>query len=158
MGLRSLPFFKAKKGWQFAGGGLSADAVGKAEYHIYTPSEHQVAWWEEEIDGVWKRKPVYEVIINGLVTQSSNYIYDLTTNYDSEDIIDIQGMVYGTNAFIPVNCPLDMRGGADTFCSLFAEYASSKWQLKSTASANLIGRSMVVIVKYTKTTDQWQNF
>lgn len=25
MGLRSLPFFKAKKGWQVAGGGLSAD-------------------------------------------------------------------------------------------------------------------------------------
>ena len=28
MGLRSLPFFKAKKGWQFAGGGLSADGGG----------------------------------------------------------------------------------------------------------------------------------
>lgn len=28
MGLRSLPFFKAKKGWMFAGGGLSADGGG----------------------------------------------------------------------------------------------------------------------------------
>ena len=157
MGLRSLPFFKAKKGWQFAGGGLVSEGAGKAEYHIYTPSEHQFAWWEEEIDGVRKRKPVYEVIIDGLVTKSSDYIYDLTTNYDSEKIIDIQGMVYGTNAFIPVNCPLDLRGG-HTFCSLFAEYTSSKWQLKSTASDNLTGRRMFAIVKYTKTTDQWQNF
>jgi len=28
MGLRSLPFFKAKKGWQFAGGGLTSDSGG----------------------------------------------------------------------------------------------------------------------------------
>lgn len=28
MGLRSLPFFKAKKGWQFAGGGLSSETGG----------------------------------------------------------------------------------------------------------------------------------
>lgn len=36
MGLRSLPFFKAKKGWQFAGGGLSADGGGGGSLPIAT--------------------------------------------------------------------------------------------------------------------------
>lgn len=36
MGLRSLPFFKAKKGWMFAGGGLSADGGGGGSLPIAT--------------------------------------------------------------------------------------------------------------------------
>lgn len=38
MGLRSLPFFKAKKGWQIAGGGLSADGGGGGSLPIATPT------------------------------------------------------------------------------------------------------------------------
>lgn len=114
---------------------------------IYSPVEHQVGWWQEEIDGVLKQKPVYEKTIFNITPTISEQI--VATNIDRHI-----GYSFKRNYANNNNYFIFYDGIADTnnICfrmidnSLSIEVASSKYN----------AGSGTLVVRYTKTTDEWE--
>ena len=112
-------------------------------FNVYTPREHQVAWWEEEIDGVWKRKPVYEQTVesnNGISLSANSWTGTSISASTMEQMIDIIG--YNTSdkwVHKALMCSLNGSGGVLEI-----------YNCRGTCILHKI------TIRYTKTTDQWQ--
>lgn len=147
MGLRSLPFFKAKKGWQFAGGGLPSDSSGGgggSGINYSTEEQLTSATW---VDG----KPIYyktvALNISGGMQDTAHGISNL--GY----VVDIRGACHvsfgsGKSGFFPYAYP-ETQGGWLS-CSVSDTYITITSAGQSGVAP--MGTSYVTIY-YTKTTD-----
>ena len=118
-------------------------------FNVYTPREHQVAWWEEEIDGVWKRKPRY----------SKTYTLNAFAPIDISDInaerIDIMSATVYQSTF---SAPIYYTSASDWW-NMFVNYSDNGHTTLNIRGAGGASSSFVkaeVTVEYTKTTDDWQ--
>jgi len=116
-----------------------------AAYHVYTPREHQVGWWQEEVDGVLKQKPVYE---KGYTNLNVSIPYDSWTNFvaaptNLERFITIFNL--HNNEY---NMSIDASGIEFQVMSGYikAEYTQNNGVRKINGAT----------IQYTKTTDKWQ--
>ena len=112
-------------------------------FNVYTPREHQVAWWEEKIDGVWKRKPVYERTVesNNGISLSANSWADTSISASTMDqMIDIIG--YNTSDKWVHKALMCSPNGSGGVLEIY----------------NCRGTCILhkITIRYTKTTDQWQ--
>lgn len=120
-----------------------------ASYHVYTPREHQVAWWEEEIDGVLKRKPVYERTFSGGALSTGVTVIDTLDNV--ERITKSNHCIYNKlNQAFP-----EYSLSNNTF-AVFLDRTSVKINIGTGWTGNDAITSYNVTFRYTKSTDQWQ--
>ena len=120
-------------------------------FNVYTPREHQVAWWEEKIDGVWKRKPVYERTITG-TTADTFALTDLDAIRSIDGTYTFGSQGGGTKGAT--------RGfaGTDSTSGLYGVLSTvSDSGVLSFVVRGLTGTiSIRATLQYTKTTDDWQ--
>ena len=116
--------------------------------HVYSPNEHQVGWWQEEVDGVLKQKPVYEKVVQNTPTLNG---VTLIENVDELVCTPIIKRKYSSS---DVNIVIMGDGVADTNYIGFT-LSDNILKMVSTTS-KYSGGIATVIVQFTKTTDQWQ--
>lgn len=115
-------------------------------FNVYTPREHQVAWWEEEIDGVWKRKPVYEKRYDGLDLTIPANTWDESFLNVAELSIDF---LTNISFFNITNDGISIK-----IYPQRAQYQSDGYlHVKGNATASQTNK---ILLRYTKSTDEWQ--
>jgi len=123
-------------------------------FNVYTPREHQVAWWEEEIDGVWKRKPVYEKEINGITpaAQDSDFEVMNITSLSIERVVQMRG-TFGDNSegIAEINYLITDAGKQVGVYS----YIYNNVLHMTTKNRNR-AEQYTIQLRYTKSTDDWQ--
>lgn len=118
-------------------------------YHVYSPNEQVVGEWQQMIDGVLKKKPVYEKdyykasVGNGTTIVESNFI----SGNNVEQLIKLEGNIIATDKSNAWSCNAD-----DEQKKL--GIASGDLQLSNTGSSKVWNTA--IIVQYTKTTDEWE--
>lgn len=150
-------YTKTSDTWQLPQYGHSADGNGvfcvKAtlsdtelnNMHVYSPNEHQVGWWQEEVDGVLKQKPVYEKTFD-------NIPYTNVSVSNVERILNWNAVRrYESNSNYYVN----MDGTISTNYML-GQFSNNTFVLHEMAGAYNAGNIVTATIRYTKTTDQWQ--
>ena len=130
--------------------------VNIVPYHIYDEDEHVVGEWRETINGVKKCKPLYEkTIINAVTVPSANntVAYEMGSDYI---IRDYDGYAKDSNGnptyllkFSGNNAPLNIYLNTPTTGGIHF--------LVGSGNADWIGRKVDITLRYTKTTDTWEN-
>jgi len=123
-------------------------------FNVYTPREHQVAWWEEEIDGVWKRKPVYERVFTG--TTGATSVWTVIADIGSTCIFigGEGGIVFSSNMLL--------QGGYSMGANVDILYNRGNNEAENGKIAichnyeSFVDVPVRIIGRYIKTTDQWQ--
>lgn len=157
----TLQYTKITDSWTTIQEGHSSDGNGvfciKAtlsdahldSYKIYSPNEHKVGWWQEEVDGVLKQKPVYEktVFVTKLQNNTENIldhgISNLETIISQYTILDNATAAF-VGAFYSSGEQLS-----------YSQTDSTKFRIKVDGVFTDTGRAHTIF-QYTKTTDQWQ--
>lgn len=118
-------------------------------YQIYSPTEHVVGEWQKEIDGVLKKKPMYEKNITFTIPSNQN-AYDLSI-LNVDKLISCEGwfqfgvyrlglgQMYNSNNYTTVCQSTD--GGNNLLWMNVSGYQ---------------GASAEATLQYTKTTDEWE--
>jgi len=129
--------------------------VNIVPYEIYSPNEHVVGEWQEMVDGVLKKKPLYEkTIVDAVTLPSMNnvVVYELGSGYI---IRDYDGYAKDSNGnptyllkFSGNNAPLNIYLNTPNIGSINFSIG--------TGDADWIGRKVDITLFYTKTTDTWQ--
>jgi len=134
--------------------------VNIVPYEIYDEDEHVVGEWRETIDGVKKKKPVYEkrLVYNTPTTGSTSITVGTVENTDTRFIHD--GFYINNNGdFATVGASLDLTAvGRNTSETTYASYTAfnPNGEIKVYFGSTTASSKTIVIVRYTKTTDQWQ--
>lgn len=118
-------------------------------FNVYTPREHQVGWWEEEIDGVLKRKPVYEKTFSGGALSTGVTVIDTLDNV--ERITKSNHCIYNK-----LNQAFSEYSLSNNTFAVFLDGTSVKIHIGTGWTGNDAITSYNVTFRYTKTTDQWQ--
>ena len=109
---------------------------------IYSPDEQVIGEWREYVDGVLKKKPVYEKCITGL---GNTYQQWTTANFTNADRIISSYMVSRKKgAQAPSSAPC------------YVQIANDSGDLKIYNPIATTDSSTVYILQYTKTTDEWE--
>lgn len=128
--------------------------VNIVPYHIYDEDEHIVGEWRETIDGVKKKKPVYEkTIFANDISASSIVTIDSTLTVSNCSIVDIYGTFYSpeNNAYMPL--PQVSRAGANYQTGISISSAGVSLNV---GTSEPLKQQIKVIIRYTKTTDTWE--
>ena len=121
-------------------------------YRIYSPNEQVVGEWQEEINGILKKKPVYEkVIFFGQLPNAS----EKTVNHNISNVdVVISTQPYATDS--SGGCrqlPLCVPGQ-------YQAYSIASWMDRTvmgiTTGNDRSSWNAVFIAQYTKTTDSWE--
>lgn len=121
-------------------------------YHIYDEDEHIVGEWRQMVDGIKKKKPVYERTMTYDVssTHSDNY----TINYDTpisgfEKLVAVNGIVYrgSENGYIEINS-YESSG----YYFLVKGISGSSFTIKNQGYSGVLD----ITIRYTKTSDTWE--
>jgi len=108
--------------------------------HVYSPNEHQVGWWQEEVDGVLKQKPVYEKYYSVDFSFPANTYNWVSTGLTADGFDQLISGKFYNKSYGQVCYTLGI-GKVDGFIKAFG-YA--------------VGGFVGMTLKYTKTTDQWE--
>lgn len=123
--------------------------VNMISYHIYDTDEHVVGEWRETINGVKKKKPIYEKSIIGEATTTNNtYVSIGATDSlipDLETLVDHSISITGNGVATQYH----------TFCNLRIS-DDNKIQVIQNFSSSSNTFAYYIVVEYTKTTDEWQ--
>ena len=109
---------------------------------IYSPEEQVVAEWREYVDGVLKKKPVYEKCITGIDNTYQRWTTTNLTNFDR--IISSYMVSRKKGAQAPSSAPC------------YAQIANDSGDLKIYNPIATTDSTTVYILQYTKTTDEWE--
>ena len=117
--------------------------VNIVPYHIYDTDEHVVGEWRQTVDGVKKKKPVYERTITGLNVAMS--ISDWTDNIYS----------LGDTVNRILECRLFTNDNGILSYPLEARVLNHKLSVQFRAGGSRTLNSF--IIRYIKTSDTWEN-
>lgn len=135
--------------------------VNIVPYEIYDEDEHIVGEWRETISGVKKKKPVYEKRLHGQAPNNSsrntyphgiqNVEYIWVHNYwfawSSQDFFESSGGCY----------PTPVVGSANSMnAHVFVIDGVTPSNIGIWANENHSNCSWTAFVRYTKTTDEWE--
>lgn len=117
---------------------------------IYSPDEQVIGEWREYVDGVLKKKPLYEKVFTGTFTGTSS------------TPVAIQTLPYYTNFIYGYGGAISTTS-ATGWCSVTistvnpnTEYGDITLRAKQNYSSSSISNKYVVVIVYTKTTDEWE--
>jgi microcystin-dependent protein len=136
----------------YGGDGITTFAVpvrnGMPTSSVDSPDEHIVGEHRATVDGVLKKKPVYEKKIQ-ITLISAGIAYD-TTSLNIDKVINIEGMIIqDTSNILPMNVAYNTN-----------YYSTIAYNIDShglyVQCGGYIGKPADVVFKYTKTTDSWQ--
>lgn len=119
--------------------------VNIVPYHIYDEDEHTVGEWRETINGVKKKKPVYEKTFHDLP-----YINVSVSNV--ERVLNWNAVrKYESGSIYHVN-----MDGTQKANYMLGQFSNNTFVLKELASAYNAGNVITATIRYTKTTDEWE--
>jgi hypothetical protein len=109
-------------------------------YHIYDEDEHIVGEWRQTIDGVKKKKPVYERTVTGLSIKL-NWNAQYATFASTNILIPSVDKILSAIAIL-----------ADGESPIVVRQTSNTWELCGIDDNTIKG----LVIRYTKTSDSWQ--
>lgn len=134
--------------------------VNIVPYHIYDEDEHVVGEWRETIDGVKKKKPVYERMM--YKSQANSPTSGTSTETDGGLVSNDMD---NDRAFIAFSRAQDSAGASiilqieTSFDPSTKRYVKTLLRDKHFYIGNSTGRAInniYAFVRYTKTTDEWE--
>lgn len=127
-----------------------------ARYHTYSEDEQIVAYWEETVNGVKVRKPVYEKTINYTAPAGSNYSSNTTvtiaTIATNLNIKNVKGVWSDGSYDGNVVCYGNVSATSGYYCQ-FDNYVKSSGIVKLLLRGNWSSVKFSITLQYTKTTD-----
>lgn len=129
-------------------GTISVSGGGGGSIPTYSPVEHQVTVWQEEVGGVLKKKPVYQKTVFDITPSTNQQI--VVSNIDR--LIDYS---FKRSVGSPSTYFILYDGTTDSNKIGFNITSSHKLSIES-ASASYSGGSGTLSLFYTKSTDEWE--
>lgn len=124
--------------------------VNIVPYHIYDTDEHTVGEWRETIDGVKKKKPVYEKTVNIYSSITSGMI--LNTISSLEDVKLVQGVFRASNG---LERSIGYNDGSQ-YMHVYRDSNDIKTVFTGVFASSQPITKISITIQYTKTTDEWE--
>lgn len=122
-----------------------------SRYHTYSEDEQIVAYWEETVNNVKVKKPVYEKMIPvSAIPANQNYFITVTDLHISK-IIYLGGCFRASNYTQQANLPFVHQNIAEYGITIWFDDSTNKIGIHT--GTNFSIQTANVIVQYTKTTD-----
>jgi hypothetical protein len=130
--------------------------VNIVPYHIYDEDEHVVGEWRETINGVKKKKTVYERTINTTTSATTGNDKEISIGdgVSVDKYIEIKGLFEQTVAPNKYTYPFFMTDNSLTgYVKIYANNNNIVIRVTQQAWLNM---PISITAQYTKTSDEWQ--
>lgn len=130
--------------------------VNIVPYHIYDTDEHIVGEWRETINGVKKKKPVYERTINTTTSTATTNDKEVSIGdgVSVDKYIEIKGVFEQIISSDKYTYPYFMTDNSlEGYVKIYARNNSVVIRVTQQAWLNT---PISITVRFTKTTDEWQ--
>lgn len=125
--------------------------VNIVPYEIYDEDEHIVGEWREVVDGVKKRKPVYEMEITGTSPSSASWID--TDLLNVERVLLLNGICISGTQYVSIP---NGHPSTESRYAVYLTFDKSTNKIYFGVGSDFLSKPFSITIQYTKTTDEWQ--